>query len=148
MPPLSEKRLGISWITARSLLSAVQKFSFRKSPPLIRILLVYVLVDNWYRSIIGSLRYSSSFTNLFVPAGNLVQRSAERVALVHVPLDVMCDVVRFFEHVKELECHYIQAPQQVCLCNVLLLTRTIQFASFQCIFPWREEHDCSFIYLQ
>ena len=58
MPPLSEKRLGISWITARSLLAAVEKFSFRKSPPLIRILLVYVLVDNWYQSIIGSLRYN------------------------------------------------------------------------------------------
>ena len=66
------------------------------------------------------------------PAGNLVQRSAERVTLVNVPLDVMCDVVRFFECVKELKCRNIKAPQQVCLCNVLLLTHTIQFASFEC----------------
>ena len=66
------------------------------------------------------------------PAGNLVQRSAEKVTLVWVPLDVMCDVVRFFKHVKELKCTDIRAPQQVCLFNVLLLTHTIQFASFEC----------------
>ena len=65
------------------------------------------------------------------PAGNLVQRSAERVTLYFVPLDVMCDVVRFFEHVKELECRSINPPQQACLCNVLQLTHTIQFASFE-----------------
>ena len=61
-----------------------------------------------------------------------MQTSAERVILVNAPLDVMCDVVTFFEHVKELECQHIRAPQQVCLCNVLLLTHTIQFASFEC----------------
>ena len=82
------------------------------------------------------------------PAGNLVQRSIERVSLDEVPLDVMCDVVGFFEHVKELKCTDIRAPQQVCLCNVLLLTHTIQFASFECYSSLEEEHDCSFIYLQ
>ena len=69
-------------------------------------------------------------------AGNLVQRSAERITLVYVPLHVMCDVVRFFQHVKELQCQHImapiRAPQQVSLCNVLLLTHTIKFASFEC----------------
>ena len=65
-------------------------------------------------------------------AGNLEQTSAERITLVYVPLDVMRDFVRFFQHVKELKCTDIRAPQQVCLFNVLLLTHTIQFASFEC----------------
>ena len=47
------------------------------------------------------------------PAGNLVQRSAERVTLVAVPLNVVFDAVTFFEHVKEMECRAIKAPQQV-----------------------------------
>ena len=49
------------------------------------------------------------------PAGSLVQRSVERVTLDGVPLDLACDVVGFFEHVKELECTSISDPQQVCL---------------------------------
>ena len=52
------------------------------------------------------------------PAGNLVQTSLERVTLDKVPLDVVCDVVGIFEHVKELKCTDIRDPQQVCLCNV------------------------------
>ena len=47
--------------------------------------------------------------------GSLVQRSVERVTLGRVPLDFMCDAVGFFEHVKELKCTLISAPQQVCL---------------------------------
>ena len=42
-----------------------------------------------------------------------MQRSIEKVNLDKVPLNVMCDVVRFFEHVKELEFRCIKAPQQV-----------------------------------
>ena len=80
------------------------------------------------------------------PAGNLVQRSIERASLYKVPLDVVCDVVEFFEHVKELQC---QNPQQVCLFNGLLLTHT-QFTlhHLNAIVPWREEHHCSCIYQQ
>ena len=101
------------------------------------------------RSCKGTVIAIATHLQTCFPAGNLVQTSAERVNLVFFPLDVMCDVVRFFEHVKELQCQYIEAPQQVCLCNVLLLTHT-QFSlhHLNAIVPWREEHDCSFIYLQ
>ena len=47
-----------------------------------------------------------------------MQTSLERVNLEQVPLDVVCDVVGIFEHVKELKCTHITDPQQVCLCNV------------------------------
>ena len=47
-----------------------------------------------------------------------MQTSLERVTLDEVPLDVVCDVVVIFEHVKELKCTDIKDPQQVCLCNV------------------------------
>ena len=65
------------------------------------------------RSCKGSVTAIAAHLQTCFPAGNLVQRSAERVSLVYAPLDVICDVVRFFEHVKELECQLIQAPQQV-----------------------------------
>ena len=61
----------------------------------------------------GTVTVIAAHLQTCFPAGNLVQRSAERVTLVRVPLDVMCDVVRFFEYVKELECRNIEAPQQV-----------------------------------
>ena len=82
------------------------------------------------RSCKGTITAIAAHLQTCFLAGNLVHRSAERVTLVYVPLDVMCDVVGFFEHVKELKCTGIGAPQQVCLCNVMLLTHTIQFASF------------------
>ena len=44
-----------------------------------------------------------------------MQRSVERVNLKEIPLDLVCDAVGFFEHVKELECADISDPQQVCL---------------------------------
>ena len=69
-------------------------------------------------------------TSLF--AGYLLPRSVKRVALHHVPLDFVCDGVKFFEHVEELNCLYMRGPQQVCLCIVLLLTNTALFKSFQC----------------
>ena len=84
------------------------------------------------RSCKGTVTAIAAHLQTCFPAGNLVQRSIESVSLDQVPLDLVCDVVRFFEHVKELQCQYIKAPQQVCLFNVLLLTHTIQFASFEC----------------
>ena len=74
------------------------------------------------RSCKGTVTAVAAHLQTCFPEGNLVQRSAERVTLVRVTLDVICDVVRFFEHVKELECQCIEAPQQVCLFNRLLLT--------------------------
>ena len=40
---------------------------------------------------------------------------------MHVPLEVVCDVVTFFESVEEVTCVDIMDPQQVCLCNVFCL---------------------------
>ena len=42
-----------------------------------------------------------------------MQRSVKRVTLSYVPLDVVCGVVDYFEHVEELNCENIRAPQQV-----------------------------------
>ena len=44
-----------------------------------------------------------------------MQRSVERVTLSRIPLDVVCGIVDYFEHVEELECENIMAPQQVCV---------------------------------
>ena len=44
-----------------------------------------------------------------------MQRSVERVTLLNVPLDLVCGVVDYFEHVEELKCENIRAPQQVCV---------------------------------
>ena len=52
-------------------------------------------------------------------AGYLVPRSVKRVTLHYVPLDFVCDGLKFFEHVEELNCQYIKAPQQVGLCIVI-----------------------------
>ena len=57
-----------------------------------------------------------------LPADNLVQRSVERVFLIRIPLDFVCEAVEFFGHVKELECRDIRDPQQVCLCIVYIHT--------------------------
>ena len=51
-----------------------------------------------------------------LPAGNLVQKSVERVSFSMIPLDFVCEALEFFGHVKELECTDISDPQQVCLC--------------------------------
>ena len=53
-----------------------------------------------------------------LPAGNLVQRSVERVSLDKIPLNFVCEALKFFGQVKELECRSIRDPQQVCLCIV------------------------------
>ena len=44
-----------------------------------------------------------------------MQRSVKRVTLSHVPFDVVCGVVDYFEHVEEVKCEVIEDPQQVCL---------------------------------
>ena len=44
-----------------------------------------------------------------------MQRSVERVTLSWVSLDLVCGVVDYFEHVEELKCKNISAPQQVCV---------------------------------
>ena len=101
------------------------------------------------RSCKGTVTAIAAHLQTCFPAGNLVQRSIERVSLYNVPLDVVCDVVEFFEHVKELQCQCIKAPQQVCLFNVLLLTHTpFTLHHLNAIVPWREEHHCSCIYQQ
>ena len=46
-------------------------------------------------------------------AGNLVPRHVKRITLDFVPLDLVCDVVKLFEHVEELNCQRIEAAQQV-----------------------------------
>ena len=42
-------------------------------------------------------------------------RSVKRVTLRNIPLDLVCGVVDYFEHVEELKCVNIWAPQQVCV---------------------------------
>ena len=44
-----------------------------------------------------------------------MQRSVERVTLWNIPLDLVCGVVDYFEHVEELKCENIRDPQQVCV---------------------------------
>ena len=65
-----------------------------------------------------------------LPAGNLVQRSVERVSLVRIPLDVVCEAVEFFGHVKELECKKLRHPQEVCCVLFGNHMSTAQFADW------------------
>ena len=83
------------------------------------------VVATWVMVVTWHLQASPS-------AGYLWPRSVKRGALKYVPLDFLCDGVKFFEHVEELNCQYIKAPQQVCLCIVLLLANTALFKSFEC----------------
>ena len=58
--------------------------------------------------------------------GGSAQECMESISLERVPLDVVCDVVRIFEHVKELQCTDITNPLEVCqpyasLCALSLL---------------------------
>ena len=58
--------------------------------------------------------------------GDNAQEFRESISLNPVPLDVVCDVVRIFEHVKELQCINITNPLEVCqlyasLCALSLL---------------------------
>ena len=49
--------------------------------------------------------------------GHTVPKSVDKVtlSLTMFPLDVLCDVVPFCEHVNELECEYLKDPKQVCI---------------------------------
>ena len=58
-------------------------------------------------------------------------RHVKRITLGFVPLDLVCDVVKLFEHVEELNCVDIQSPQQVCLSNSA--THSQKFASITSI---------------
>ena len=49
-----------------------------------------------------------------------MQKSVKRGTLWYVPLDVVCGVVDYFEHVEELKCEGIKDPQQVRLYNYIL----------------------------
>ena len=46
--------------------------------------------------------------------GGSAQECIESISLKYVPLDVLCDVVGIFEHVKELQCTDIANPLKVC----------------------------------
>ena len=73
-----------------------------------------------------------------LPAGNLVPRSIERVSLVRIPLDVVCEAVEFFGHVKELKCEYLMYPQEVCCVLFGNHMSTAQFAD--CSLEENREH--------
>ena len=51
--------------------------------------------------------------------GDGMQDNIGNVTLSWVQLDVMCDVVEIFEHVKELQCMKISDPQEVSLLYAL-----------------------------
>ena len=58
--------------------------------------------------------------------GGSAQECMESITLLLVPLDVLCDVVGIFEHVKELQCLDFTNPLEVCqpyasLCALSLL---------------------------
>ena len=62
-----------------------------------------------------------------------MHRNIARVTLIHVPLDVVCDVMTFFESVEEVTCMDIRDPQQVCLCIMFVARRhTVESTSFEC----------------
>ncbi len=50
-------------------------------------------------------------------------RSVDKVtlSLTKFPLDVLCDVVPFCEHVNELECKKVMDPKQVCIYSTILV---------------------------
>ena len=58
-----------------------------------------------------------------LPVGHLVPRSVDKVtlSLPKFPLDVLCDVVPFCEHVNELECKNLKDPKQVCIYSTILV---------------------------
>ena len=61
-----------------------------------------------------------------------MQRSVKRVTLEWVPLDVVCGVVVYFEHVEELKCEYIKNPQQVCMCIFYIPVGVVDYVCRVC----------------
>ena len=59
--------------------------------------------------------------------GDDTQQHLEGITLYCVRLDVLCDVVESFEHMKELQCTYMFDPQEVwllyatCVCIIYYL---------------------------
>ena len=58
-----------------------------------------------------------------LPVGHPVPRSVDKVtlSLTKFPLDVLCDVVPFCEHVNELDCTKVMDPKQVCIYSTILV---------------------------
>ena len=58
-----------------------------------------------------------------LPVGHLVPRSVDKVtlSLTKFPLDVLCDVVPFCDHVNELEYMRVMYPKQVCIYSAILV---------------------------
>ena len=58
-----------------------------------------------------------------LPVGHPVPRSVDKVtlSLTTFPLDVLCNVVPFCEHVNELECEDLKDRKQVCICSTILV---------------------------
>ena len=84
-------------------------------------------LSKMFRSGNGTLTLLSSLPPC-LPAGNLVQKSVKRVSLVRTPLDVVCEAVEFFGHVKELKCDNLIYPQEVCCVLFGNHMSTAQFA--------------------
>ena len=58
-----------------------------------------------------------------LPVGHPVPRRIDKVTLnlTKFLLDVLCDVVPFYEHVNELECKGLKDPKQVCIYSTILV---------------------------
>ena len=61
----------------------------------------------------GALVCSPLFPSLYI--GDDTQQHWKSITLNRVTLDVVCDVVVNFEHLKELQCMEISEPQEVWL---------------------------------
>ena len=64
-----------------------------------------------------------SYYDACLPVGHPVPRSVDKVtlSLTTFPLDVLCDVVPFCEHVNELKCEDLKDPKQVCIYSTILV---------------------------
>ena len=64
--------------------------------------------------------------HIYFSVGGSAQECVKSISLKYLPLDVLCDVVGIFEHVKELQCVDIDNPLEVCqpyasVCALFLL---------------------------
>ena len=66
---------------------------------------------------------------------------------MHVPLEVVCDVVTFFESVEEVTCVDIRDSQQVCLCNACCSHTQKNPHHSNALVHWREECDVTSTHL-
>ena len=61
--------------------------------------------------------------------GGSAQECIESISLMYAPLDLLCDVVGIFEHVKELQCMDITNQLEVCQLYASLCACTLSSAS-------------------